>query len=134
MARDLAALLLYIEERQAVPFGWEQPNDCVSFALNGVRVQAGWSPHKGLQWSSHRGAMRVIRRLGGLEAALDARMTAITPAMAMRGDVAGIADDQIGVRLAIVEGEMLVCPSERGLRRHPRALMIRAWSADQPNG
>lgn len=132
MARDLEALLRHIEARQTVAFAWAQPRDCVSFALIGVREQCGWNPMQGLTWTTRRGALRVVNRLGGLEAALDARMMRIAPARALRGDVAGVADDLLGVRLMIVEGETLIGPGAAGLKRMPRAAMIRAWSAEAP--
>lgn len=138
MIRNMDALLRFIEERQAVPFAWPQPFDCVSFAMGAVEAQCGWTPlrrqnGRRMTWRSRRGALRVVAGLGGLEVALDARMTSVAPAKARRGDVAGVADDLLGVRLMVVEGETLVSPGMRGLKRVPRSQMIRAWSAEQPS-
>lgn len=134
MHRDLDALLHLIEVRQTQPFAWGQPHDCVSFAAAAVRAQFGWTPLGKLRWRSERGALRVIKRLGGLEAAIDARLRAIAPARAMRGDIAGVEDPALGIRLMVVEGEMLVGPGAKGLRRMPRAAMVRAWSAEPVHG
>lgn len=133
MLRDLDALLRLIEARQTRPFAWRQPDDCVSFAVLAIRAQFGWNPLERLRWSSKRGAARVLKRLGGLEAAADARLIKIAPARAMRGDIAGVADPLFGVRLMVVEGDTLVGPGDRGLRRMPRSTMIRAWSAERPD-
>jgi hypothetical protein len=131
IARDPEALIAFLEERQATPFAWGRTaNDCVGFALEAVRRQTGRRLLPGVHWTTKRGADRVIRRLGGLEAAVDARLPSIAPAMAQRGDVAAVADDRFGVALVIVEGATLVGPGTRGTRRLPRAAMIKAWSID----
>lgn len=134
MLRDLDALLRLIEARQSRPFGWAQPNDCVSFAMAAIRAQFGWSPLGRLRWRSERGALRAVRSVGGLETAMDARMRAIAPARAMRGDIAGVADRLLGISLMVVEGDTLVGPGANGLKRLPRAAMIRAWSAEPLRG
>jgi len=133
MPRDLDALLRFLEERQPIPFAWAQPYDCVSFAFAGVEAQFGWNPMGKLTWTTHRGALRVVRRQGGLEAGVNARLRPIAPARAMRGDVAGLPDDVLGIKLMLVEGETLVSPGDRGLQRIPRRMMTCAWSAVPPH-
>jgi len=131
--RDLAALFAYIEARTATPFAWgRDANDCVSFAAQGVKAQTGHHRLGDLRWGSKAGALRLLARLGGLEAAIDARFSRLPPALAMRGDIAGIADDELGIRLMLVEGDMLVGPGALGLRRLKRPAMIAAWSATAP--
>lgn len=112
-----------------MPFDWKQ-NDCARFAAAIVEAQTGKRPLKGLRWGSAAGARRVLERLGGMEAALDARLRPVAPALAQRGDVAGVPDHALGLRLMIVEGVTLVGPGERGLKREPRSAMTHAWSAD----
>jgi hypothetical protein len=132
MRRDLEALLRLIEARQAVPFAWGRPGDCVSFAAAAIHAQFGRDPIGRHRWTTRRGALRVARRLGGIAAACDAQLTPIAPAMAMRGDIAGVEDELLGIRLMVVEGETLVGPGEHGLVRMQRAAMVRAWSAEPP--
>ncbi|MEO0872087.1 MAG: hypothetical protein AAFY19_09045, partial [Pseudomonadota bacterium] len=71
----------------------------------------------------------VARSLGGLRAVMNARLNRISPAMAQRGDIAGLPDAAFGVRLMVVEGATLVGPSKTGLKRLPRSAMRAAWSA-----
>lgn len=133
MRRDLDALLAFLEARAAMPFAWGRSrNDCVSFAAQAVRVQTGRSLASLIgrhRWSTALGAARVLKRRGGIEAALDRALAPVAPAQAMRGDVAGAPDDRLGLRLMIVEGTTLVGPGENGLVREPRAAMVKAWSA-----
>jgi hypothetical protein len=132
MGRDLEALLRLIDARQRIPFAWAQPDDCVSFADAAVFAQCGWRPLRGMRWTTQHGALRVIKRLGGIEPAIDARMTAIAPSMAHRGDIAGVHDPVLGIALMVIEGELLVGPGDQGLKRLRRRAMVRAWSAEQP--
>jgi hypothetical protein len=128
--RDISALLAMIEKRSAIPFGWRGGRDCVSFAARAVKAQTGIDPRGDLRWSSMKQADAAISQEGGIEAALDARFDRIAPALARRGDIAGIVDDRFGVRLMVVEGAMLVGPSASGLDRLPRAVMTIAWNVD----
>tara|TARA_Y100000114_G_scaffold134414_1_gene134507 strand:- start:5619 stop:6044 length:426 start_codon:yes stop_codon:yes gene_type:complete len=128
--RDIPALLDWIAAHRFQPHSWARGGDCVSFALGGVAAQTGvdhLAPLPG--WSNRAEALAVARELGGLTAALDARLVPIAPALAQRGDVAGLADRAFGVRLMIVEGETLVGPGALRQERLPRSTMLRAWSA-----
>lgn len=128
MSRDPAALIEAIETRSDRPFAWRRGRDCVSFAAACVRAQTGIDPLAGLpRWRSLRAAKAAIEAEGGLEQALDARLPRIAPALARRGDIAGVPDELFGIRLLVVEGETLVGPGERGLERLPRGRMTMAW-------
>ena len=129
MARNHDAWLAEMARRARMPFDWRR-NDCARYAAACVKAQTGRNALHGLRWASKAGAARVLLRLGGMEAAVDARLTRIAPAMAMRGDVAGVFDPDFGVSLMIVEGATLVGPGETGEKRLPRAAMIMAWSAE----
>lgn len=110
-----------------MPFEWgRKANDCVAFAGGAVRAQTGIDPLKGLRWTSQRSAMRLLSRLGGLEAAVSSRLSPVAPALARRGDIAGVVENG-KLLLMVVEGALLVGP---GQRRAPRAAMSLAWSAD----
>ncbi len=128
MIRDLDALLEEIARRDPLPFDWGG-NDCARYAGACVAAQAGADPLAGLVWVDEASARALLTTLGGLEAAVDARLRRIAPAFAMRGDIAGIADTDLGVTLMVVEGQTLVGPGDRRARRMPRGAMIAAWSA-----
>lgn len=129
--RDVAGLLTYIEDAQARAFGWRRGSDCVSFALGAVRAQTGVDLLADIAgWRTRKQARRVAGDLGGLTAAIDARMDRVPLALAKRGDVAGIIDDEFGIRLAIFEGARLVAPSGAGLDRISRDDAAIAWNAE----
>lgn len=129
--RDLVGLLYEIELRRNLPHRWERGRDCVSAALACVEAQTGVDLLADLpEWSSRREARKVASDLGGLIAALDARMDRIPPALAKRGDVAGIPEGTFGVQLMIVEGATLVGPGDKGQERQPRSAMTMAWNAE----
>lgn len=133
MTPDHDALLAYLAERRLMPFAWGRDrNDCVSYGAGALLAMTGWDPLAGMpHWSTERGALRVMRRFGGLVAAVTGRLSPIAPALAHRGDVAGVPDEAQpgGVRLMIVEGALISGPGDRGAVLVPRAAMICAWSA-----
>lgn len=126
-ARDITALLDLIEARSTRAFAWRKGSCCVSFMGAAVQAQIGIDVLAGLSWRSRRAALAILDELGGLEAAMDARFDRIAPALARRGDVAGLPDPLLGVQLAVVEGATLVAPGETGLIRVQRSAMTMAW-------
>lgn len=128
--RDHAAALRFIAERARTPFAWKA-NDCVSFAAGAVHAQTGRDVLKdmGLRYRTEVGAAKALARRGGLEAAVGEVLTPIAPAMAKRGDVAGVQGPS-GLMLTVIEGETLAGPGDHGVERWPRAAMLKAWSAD----
>jgi hypothetical protein len=131
MSRDVAALIAAIETRSARRFRWQRGRDCVSFAAACIEAQTGRDPLADLPaWRTRREARAIAGAQGGLEAAIDARLPRIAPALARRGDIAGLPDRLFGVRLMVIEGETLVGPGERGLERLPRSAMVMAWSIE----
>lgn len=130
MARDIPALLAFLEEHQDTRHRWDAPFDCVTFALAAVWAQTGVDHLADIQdWSSRASALRVARGLGGLRKAMNDRFNQVAPALALRGDIAGLPDKAFGVSVAIVEGHTLVAPGDAGLVRLPRSRMTIAWSA-----
>lgn len=129
--RDLAALIGVIEARSARGFAWRGRRDCAGFVSRCAEAQTGIDPLGTLRWNSRREAWQVLAAEGGLEAAMDARFDRIAPAMAQRGDIAGVPDTasggRMGLRLMIVEGAMLVGPDRHGLGRQKRSEMTMAW-------
>lgn len=133
MARDIEALHRFLAERSEMPFDWgRRANDCVSFALTAVEAQTGDGRWGNEDWSSLLGAKRILNRIGGVEAFVDARFRRIQLSRAARGDIAGVAHPEFGTALTIVEGAMLAGPGEAGIFRLPRPAMIVAWSAEAP--
>lgn len=129
IARDVAALHAFIGSRQNTPHAWgRKENDCLSFAAGAVMAQTGKDPARGLQWKDEKSGLKLLKKLGGVEAVLDARFERIPPALAKRGDIGAVPDDRLGVHPMIVEGLTLVCPGERGLRRCKREAMVTAWN------
>lgn len=130
MVRDHPALMAYIAARMRAPFAWGR-HDCVTFAAGAIAAQTGRDPLAAVahQWTTRRGAARILARVGGLAAAVDGVLTPIAPAMAARGDVAAWLDADGRPQLAIVEGATLIGPGLDGLKRLPRAAMVQAWSA-----
>lgn len=132
MRRDLIALRRFIAGRENTPFAWgKNANDCASFARAAVIAQTGKDPLRRVKkWSDAKGAATIIAQHGGIEAVADKALRRIPVSRAVRGDVAAVKDDRHGVSLAIVEGDMLVGPGDKGNLRLPRSAMIAAWSAD----
>lgn len=132
VTRDGQALTAYLDRHFATPFDWagDDGHDCARFADGAVQVQTGRSPlaELGVDWSTRRGAYRVLRRLGGIEAAVG-RVLWRRPivAHAVRGDVA-LVSHAAGVVLAVVEGRTLAAPAEQGLVRLPRTMAEVVWS------
>lgn len=131
MSRDYAALVSAIDSRLHRAFRWQRPRECVGFTGLCIEAQTGRDPLADIpHWRTRREALAVAKAQGGLEAALDARLTRIPPALAQRGDIAGLPDRLLGVRLMVIEGDTLVGPGARGLERLPRSCMVMAWSID----
>jgi hypothetical protein len=130
-ARNYEGLLRYLAQRSRTPFAWgRDANDCVSHMLGALEAQGTpLDPATLPAWSSERGAARVLARLGGLEAALGGWLRPIAPAMAQRGDIAGVIGPDGTMAVLIVEGDTLVGPSPAGHQRLARSRMVRAWSA-----
>jgi len=133
MARDHDALPRFLEANLRTGFAWDDTGlDCVRFAAGAVEAQTGRDPIAGLnlRWRSRRQARDgALKRLGGLEAAVDAVLAPVAAAMAQRGDIA-LVETETGPALMVVEGETLAGPGLTGLVRLPRSAMTRAWSAD----
>lgn len=130
LRRDVAALIAFVDSRQNVPHKWgRRNNDCASFVLAAVEAQTGLRVAPELDWRSRAEALRLIKQFGSLEAAFDAHFQRIAPAQAMRGDIAGVPNDVLGIHPMVVEGVTLVGPGDSGNQRVKREAMVCAWSA-----
>lgn len=130
MRRDHLALIDYLEAREAWAFGYApslRMHDCVRWAAGAAVAMTGRDPlaEFGGRWSTEAGAARVIRRAGGLAAAIDGVLTPIEPAQAMRGDWGLTANGAV----VLFEGDGLVgLDRPGGYVRLPRGEAVRAWS------
>ena len=129
--RNASALIAWLNA--PVTFGYTPDHlDCVRDALGAARVQ-GRPVRLPWRWTTESGARRVLRRLGGLEAAVDSVLPVIAPAHAVRGDIALVRHALPGggqmELLAIIEGDTLAgLHPQRGRVRLPRRAMVKAWS------
>ncbi len=129
-----AAFLAYLAQREAWTFGFSREGrvqDCARFCDGGVLAFHGVAPLASFagQWSTARGAARLIRRAGGLVAAVSTVMDPVSVSLARRADVALFIDAKGAEALALVEGPTLVGPADGvGLSRLPRGAMVRAWT------
>lgn len=130
--RNIAALIDYLDTRLTMPFVWgRSANDCVSFGIGAIVAQTGRDPLPADfgDWADEREAVRLLTAKGGMAAAVAGVLRPIAPALAMRGDIAGIADPRLGLALMVIEGGSLVGPGTAGSERLPRSAMTMAWSA-----
>lgn len=132
--REPDALIPYIDARMRMPFAWgDRANDCASFADGGCRAQGcGSIIHElGVSWTTGLGAARVLKRLGGLQAAMDLRRLRVARAKALRGDI-GLVEGAHGPLLVLIEGDTVAGPGPYGVQRFPRQALIAAWDIERP--
>lgn len=104
-----ARLMRFLAARTGTSFAWGA-SDCATFAADAVRAMTGWDPIATIRgrWTSARGAARVARRGGGLEAWCTELFGAPgDPRWAQRGDVV-LLDTAGGPALGIVAGGGLI--------------------------
>lgn len=124
--RNPTALVAWLNAPAA--FGYTPDRlDCVRDALGAAKAQ-GRPVTLGHRWTTERGARRVLKRLGGLEAAVDRVLPEIPRAHAVRGDIGLVAVGEVQL-LVIIEGDT-VCGlhPRRGRVRLPRRALTKAWS------
>jgi hypothetical protein len=130
MTPDRGALIPYLEQREGWTFAYSgkpETHDCARFCDGGVMAIFGVSPLKRFtsEWTTRRGARRVLARHGGMAAAVSKVMTAIDPVAARRGDV-GMTEQG---ELVLFEGDLVVGLTDtQGYRRRPRATAVKAWT------
>lgn len=129
MSRDPHALIDFLDARADWTFGYGpglKVHDCARFVSSGVEAVAGVSPLDALDgaWTTEAGAARVIRRHGGLAAAVSTVMTEVSITLAQRGDV-GLTE---GDALVLIEGATVVGLNDQGLYRLPRQALVKAWT------
>lgn len=113
--------------RLAEPFAWGS-NDCCLFAADAVAAETGAdpaAPYRGT-YDDERGAMRLVRSLGGLAAiATLGGGVEVPPVLARAGDVVlGHVDREC---LGVCMGATWHAPSAAGLAARPMSEALRAW-------
>jgi hypothetical protein len=112
----------YILAHLAKPFVWGK-NDCVLFAAGWVKLATGRDHIAGPEkWATLLQAERILRKLGGLKAIVDARLQAINPNFAVDGDLALHQD-----ALRLFSGPHIVGPGATGLVFFSRTEAVCAW-------
>jgi hypothetical protein len=111
------------------PFQWGV-HDCVTFAFAAVKVRTG-RDRLGLTptWRTAIEAHRVIEAMGGLRKAVSERLgEPVGVLQAGLGDPVLVRDPDNGREvMGVCHGEVLLCPSERGLAMLPHSAAICAW-------
>lgn len=126
--RDYDAWRAWLDQMQEQPFAWGS-NDCVTFAAGAVRALTGMDPLRGIgAWKSEVGALRALKRRGGLVAAVSSVLTPVPASMAQRGDI-GAVEGPRGPLLVVIEGLTLAGPGIDGIERIGCDRLTQAWSA-----
>lgn len=107
----------FVAEHRSVAFEWGV-TDCVLFAAAWIERATGADPLGDLrgQWTDMVSAVRLLRDLGGLRAAVESQLGEPLPAvlLAQRGDVALIErEDERG--LGVVIGAEVAVLTEQGI-------------------
>jgi hypothetical protein len=120
-------LAAHIEAHRAVPFTWGV-HDCCTFAAGSVLACTGQWP-AGWKWPDAAAAARLLRRLGGLPAAVDRLLPRLAaPLSAQRGDVL-LVRAPTGRRdwLAVADAGGWWAPGPDGLVRGSMMQATAAW-------
>lgn len=113
--------------RRRMPFAWGG-NDCVTMAADWIEQATGTDPIADIRgWTDALSAGRTIEALGGLEAAITARLgEPIPPAFARRGDVV-LLDIAGRETVGVVYGTHAMGPGEEGAVMVPMSVALAAW-------
>lgn len=130
---DWTAWHRFIAERSRMPFaGYDERVCCALFAAGAVEALTGRDPLEriGHRWTTPRGALRVLRRVGGLADGVSAVLEPVPVGLARRGDIGFVPAPEGGLGgLVVIEGDHVVGPDANGVRRLPRAAITRSWRA-----
>lgn len=124
-------LAAYLAEQRPHRFAWGA-HDCAGFAAGAVLAITGRQVLQ-VQWAGVADAVRQLRDLGGLQAAVDKVLPRLSsPALAQRGDVVlaqhPVADGRARRQfLAVADGPRCWVPSVTGLHSVPMGLAVQAW-------
>lgn len=122
----------YLRAAAGQPFAWGML-DCSLFMAGWVLARTGIDPAAALRgrYGTERGALRLARRLGGMEAVARRQMAAAgfaTTREPVPGDVGIIAHPQIGPTCAILSEIGWLTKTPAGVRGGAHYPVIVAWS------
>lgn len=109
-------LAAYLAARHALPFAWVE-NDCVTFAAGAVAAETGEGAADLVPagYTDRRSAIAALRRLGGLEQAVEQVLgSSQAPALARIGDV-GVCTGGGRRFLAVCNGTTWLGPGPHGI-------------------
>ena len=121
-------LHMIVEAGAAVPFTFGS-HDCGRFAARCIDAMTGSDREAELarQYANERTAARFLRREGGIEAAVTARLgDPITVLEAGRGDVCLIPGED-GPGLGVCVGATVAVLRPEGIRYAPLSAALKAW-------
>jgi hypothetical protein len=126
------ALVSYLRAAASQPFAWGAL-DCSLFMAGWVLARTGIDPAAALRgrYATERGALRLARRLGGMEAVARRQMAAAgfaTTCAPVPGDVGIIAHPHIGPTCAILSEIGWLTKTAAGVRGGAAHPVIVAWS------
>lgn len=126
----LAAFESILRAAVATPFHWGA-HDCCTFAAACWRARTGADALAGLVWADEADAARLIKRMGGLRAAVESRIGPAGPALgAVLGDLVlavDPADPKAREILAVCVGPHLVAPGAAGLAVLQLDAAVASW-------
>jgi hypothetical protein len=119
----------YILDHTNVEFLWGS-NDCCTFASDWVEEKSGVNPLKELghhgKYKTYKGALKLLKKLGGMEKVVSAKLTEIPVAFAQVGDVV-CGDLDYGDTMGICIGVGSLFLGEESLVTRPTLDMKKAW-------
>jgi len=120
----------FVQSRATTPFAWGQ-NDCCSFAADAVLMMTGSDPMRLLRgrYSTERGAMRLMKKAGGLGPLVSRYMGAPieSPVVASRGDVVLVPVSPARSGLGICVGADVAVVGEHGVLMINMTSALAAW-------
>jgi hypothetical protein len=111
----------YIISKLNVPFEYGT-NDCILFTIGWLELSTDKKYLPQEKWNNEKQALRIIKKLGGLENQFDKHLKQIEPNFAKDGDLT-IVD---GISY-LFSGSNIVSVSKNGLIYRNRMLAKKAW-------
>jgi hypothetical protein len=112
----------YIMKHMETPFEWGK-HDCVLFTAGWINIKSGKDMLDGVpKWNSAKGALRLLKNLGGVRSVVDSRLKRIPVNSACDGDIA-----LFGKALCIYSGQHVVGAGPEGLEFIDRGEATCAW-------
>ena len=122
-----ARLHALLAQRAVFPFAWGQ-HDCCLFVCDAIQAMTGHDPAAGLRtYRTERGALRVLKRHGGVAGVADARLGPRVPVLAAQVGDAGLVTLDERDSLALCAGSHWLATGLQGLIPLPLEVANIAW-------